>query len=120
MCHKKQDIWIYNKSKPGTIPYKVEIKTDKEEYRIKEKMKLNITVTDAQGNPVTEQPVYYSFFQPIGWEEYVSQKVTDKQGKITTQFSAHTPGYLTIAFGVTYKDGDYERMFGDVKTVLFK
>jgi exo-beta-1,3-glucanase (GH17 family) len=120
LCHKKQDLWIYNKSEPATIPYKVEITTDKEEYNIKEKMKLNITVTDAQGNPVTEQPVYYSFFQSIGWEEYVSQKVTDKQGKITTQFSTFTPGYLTIASGVAYKDGDYERVFGDVKTVLFK
>ena len=120
LCSKKQDIWVYNKSKPGTIPYKVEIKTDKEEYRIKEKMKLEITVTNAQGSPVPEQPVYYSFFQPIGWEEYISQKVTYKQGKITTQFSTFTPGYLTIAAGVTYKDEDYERKFGDIKTVLFK
>jgi exo-beta-1,3-glucanase (GH17 family) len=120
LCNKKEDIWVYNKSKPQTIPYKVEIKTDKEEYRIKEKMKLEITITDAQGNPVPDQPVFYSFFQPIGWEEYVSQKVTDKQGKISTQFSTFTPGYLTIAAGVIYKNEDYERKFGDIKTVLFK
>lgn len=120
LCNKKQEIWIYNKSKPGTIPYKVEIKTDRGEYRIKEKMKLDITVTDARGNPVPNQAVYYSFFQPIGWEEYMSQKVTDAQGKITTQFSTFAPGYLTIAAGVTYKDEDYERKFGDIKTVLFR
>lgn len=60
------------------------------------------------------------FFQPIGWEEYVSQKITDAQGKVTTQFSTFTPGYLTIAAGVIYKDKDYERRFGDTKTVLLK
>ncbi|MBU1133717.1 MAG: hypothetical protein KJ569_02245 [Candidatus Omnitrophica bacterium] len=120
LCNKKQEVWIYNKSKPITIPYKVVIKTDKEQYYIKEKMKLEITITDAQGNPVPNQAVYYSFFQPIGWEEYVSQKITDAQGKVITQFSTFTSGYLTIAAGVIYKDKDYERRFGDIKTVLLK
>ncbi len=119
LYHKKQDIWIANKAK-DIIPYKVTIAFDRDEYKTEERMELVITIADAHGNPIPNQIVYYSFFQPIGWEENSFQEVTDLEGKVTARFSTCTPGYVTIAAGVEYKDGDYKRRYGDVKTVLFK
>jgi len=120
LCSKKIEFWTANKNSMPPLPYQVEIITDREGYRIKEKMQIKIKVVDAKGRPIGNQAVYYSFFQPIGWDEFKYQSTTNEKGEIDTQYSTFTPGYITVAAGVLYKDGDYERNFGNVKAVLFK
>ncbi len=120
LSNKKQYFWIGEPFGDGALPYQVKIITNKEEYKIKEKLELVVKVQDVLGRPVANQMVNYAFFQPIGWEEYSNQKPTDKNGEVTIKFSTFTAGYLTISAGVNFTEEDCARTFGDIKVVRIR
>lgn len=119
LCSKKIDLWLANKTEPLLFP-KAEITIDKNEYAIKEKMRIKIRVTDADNKPIPNQMVYYSFLQPVDWSEYKNKKVTDANGEINTQFSTFTPGCIIVSAGIIYKNGGFEKRLGDIKIALIK
>lgn len=119
LCSKKMELWFTNKAGPLSFP-RVEIVLDKDEYSTKDKMKVKIKITDAGNNPLPNQTVYYSFFQPVGWVESKNQGVTDSNGEVNTQFSTFEPGYVIVSAGIKYKSGDFEKRSGNIKTVLVK
>ncbi len=119
LSSKKIDLWLVNKTEPLLFT-KVEIAIDKNEYAVKEKMRIKIRVTDADHKAVPNQMVYYSFFQPVGWSEYKNKKITDANGEINTQFSTFTPGCIVVCAGIIYKNGDFEKRLGDIKIALVR
>lgn len=119
LCSKRMNLWVYHQSKTLSFS-KVEVVLDKDEYAIKEKMKIKIKVTGVDGKPVPNETVYYSFFQPINWVEIKNRKVTDKNGEINTQYSTFDPGYVVFSAGIVYRDGEFEKRLGDIKIVLFR
>lgn len=99
---------------------KLEIVLDKDEYAIKEKMRITVKVKGGDGKPLPNETVYYSFFQPVNWSEIKNRKVTDKNGEINTQYSTFDPGYVVFSAGIVYGDGEFQKRLGDIKIVLFK
>lgn len=119
LCIKKMDLWIANTTASLSLP-SVGIAPDKDVYAAGQKMKVKISVADADNNPIPNQAVYYSFFQPAGWVESKGQGVTDGNGEVNTQFATFEPGYVLVSAGVKYKSGDFKKRCGNIKTVLFK
>lgn len=119
LCSKKTDLWIYPQGKKLSFP-KLEIVLDKDEYAIKEKMRITVKVKGGDGKPLPNETVYYSFFQPVNWAEIKNRKVTDKNGEINTQYSTFDPGYVVFSAGIVYGDGEFQKRLGDIKIVLFK
>lgn len=116
LCCKKIPIFIANTIQPE-IPYKVQIITDKPNYKSGDMMNIIIKVTDTKNQPVANKEVYCSYFNAVGWQETSFQRTTNAKGEAYCKYQHFGQGFLKVAAGVKYQKEDYQSVYGDIITV---
>ncbi|MDP3723621.1 MAG: glycoside hydrolase family 2 TIM barrel-domain containing protein [Candidatus Omnitrophota bacterium] len=99
---------------PLSVP-RVSIETDRSLYDVGEALepvRYTIAVTDAAGQPLPNQPVYWSITEPQAKSDLTQAKVTDGQGRLEGSYLVHEPGLIIFAAATPLGGVSQERRVG--------
>lgn len=100
----EQEIFIHYDPKQKLLtPYKVEIRHQQDTYHTKSKMTpipLQFVVTDQKGQPVPNQTITVSIYEPVLNQKLMLELETDGNGSATQVYEVNEPGVLTVAAGI--------------------
>lgn len=85
---------------PPLLPPRLSVTTDRDAYEVGETIestRYTISVTDGAGQPLANQPVYWTISEPLTKSDVTQAKVTDGNGRIEGTYLIREPGIVLLS-----------------------
>ena len=109
-------IWSYNQEPIVPRLVNIDMKTDKHEYHLMDKMKIEVTLTDENHGPIPDYPVKIAFEKPDKWNVARWDEYTDQNGCLVKdiRLAYRQHGYYLIYITVEYHEGNNSKRYSKI------
>ncbi len=114
VSHKSRTLLISRQNPHPPLGVNVAFINPPKRIPMDEPLKLEVLVTDSQGQPASGRLVQVGRFLHTEWNEYYAEAETDAQGLARVELPPlHRPGIASIAAGTVFQQGIYRKQCGD-------